>query len=678
MQTEIDFSKTRFQRAKFSDIYQTKEGRIGAGSFGEISICTKIQPQRDPQELLNIDTLNMPIDSQTFAVKRIKLPLPRQKNIEGYARAEGGILMYIRQELTPERRSGIIQCYECIEESDSLYIVIDLLTGGELFERVRMCPDIQIRDTTFYLAELVAAIGAMHSLGIVHRDLKPANLLLDENGHLKIIDFGMAKKIKIPSVMIGLVPYPGYQKEDHSINSEQSMDIQYHQKNKLSQPSSLKWGNNLQQDQQSTFEYPSLLSTFCGTAEYVSPEALGEKKYSFSVDWWALGCLAYELIVGQSPFFGLSIYDIYEHILQRQIYFPQNFPPDAKDFIDKLLDLNPQTRLGCSITQEDDNIKQIGSDQYVSNEWIQRKRKNKDNMNGRVSNWLEVMSHPFFKDIEWDKLSTQPPPISGVCDEKYDELGVHGLLSAREYLEEKERSQKMFIARYFDPSIAHSTPLEQYLRQNLNINQIRNNAIYQAQVQQLGQNQTQSLQSQSQIPSEVLRALIPRKEDLLIHAEMLRELYAPLRKLPFRCNNVNLIPFSRIWETKRQKSYLNQAIRFLQKNTQLQLEKKKHNRYMRKMKLINRAREKKKFEEKIQQKQMKKSKSSQSNLYSMNQDNNQLLLEKDQEKELDPNEDDDDYNVQEDIIESIRIAVGNLLKKQMMTTEIDNFKSNEL
>lgn len=61
-------------------------------------------------------------------------------------------------------------------------------------------------------------------------------------------------------------------------------------------------------------------------------------------------------------------------------------------------------------------------------------------MNGRVSNWLEVMSHPFFKDIEWDKLSTQPPPISGVCDEKYDELGVHGLLSAREYLEEKERS----------------------------------------------------------------------------------------------------------------------------------------------------------------------------------------------------------------------------------------------
>ena len=166
--------------------------------------------------------------------------------------------------------------------------------GGELFSYLRSAGRFNNNATLFYASEIVSSLDYLHSQDIVYRDLKPENLLLDREGHLKIIDFGFAKQVT-----------------DRT------------------------W-------------------TLCGTPEYLAPEIIQSKGHNKAVDWWALGILIYEMLAGYPPFFDDNPFGIYEKILTGKIIWPRHIDQVAKDLIKKLLVQDRTKRLGNMKNGSDD------------------------------------------------------------------------------------------------------------------------------------------------------------------------------------------------------------------------------------------------------------------------------------------------------------------------------------
>jgi len=166
-------------------------------------------------------------------------------------------------------------------------MLLEYVAGGELFTYLRSAHKFENDKALFYAVEIVSALAHCHELDIIYRDMKPENVLIDVNGHVKLTDFGFAKKVK-----------------DRT------------------------W-------------------TLCGTPEYLAPEIIQSKGHGKAVDWWSLGILIYEMLAGFPPFFDENPFDIYRKILECKVEFPRHFSSHAKDLIRLLLTLDRTKRLGC-------------------------------------------------------------------------------------------------------------------------------------------------------------------------------------------------------------------------------------------------------------------------------------------------------------------------------------------
>jgi len=184
-----------------------------------------------------------------------------------------------------------------------VYIVMEVITGGELFTHLRRARKFTDEQSKFYSAQTGAAFEFCHSKNIIHRDLKPENLLMSGDGYSKLTDFGFAKVVE-----------PG-----------------------------------------------SRTYTLCGTPEYIAPEVLLNKGHGKPVDWWTLGILTYEMIVGQPPFCDEEPMGIYQKILAGKIYFPKYFDKNAKTLVKKLLTADLSKRYG--------NLK-AGADDIIKHKWF--------------------------------------------------------------------------------------------------------------------------------------------------------------------------------------------------------------------------------------------------------------------------------------------------------------------
>ncbi|XP_062160777.1 CBL-interacting serine/threonine-protein kinase 12-like [Alnus glutinosa] len=206
---------------------------------------------------------------------------------------KGGLIAHIKREISILRRvrhPNIVQLFEVMATKAKIFFVMEFVRGGELFNKVAK-GRLQEDTARKYFQQLISAVGFCHSRGVFHRDLKPENLLLDENGNLKVSDFGL------------------------SAVSDQ-----------------------IRQD--------GLFHTFCGTPAYVAPEVLGRKGYEASkVDIWSCGVILFVLMAGYLPFHDQNIMSMYKKIYKGEFRCPRWFSPSLTRLLTRLLDTNPETRI---------------------------------------------------------------------------------------------------------------------------------------------------------------------------------------------------------------------------------------------------------------------------------------------------------------------------------------------
>ncbi len=179
-----------------------------------------------------------------------------------------------------------------------LYFVMEYLNGGELFTHLKSVKRFSENRARFYAAEIILGLEELHRHKLIYRDLKPENILLDSAGHIRLTDFGLAKQLE-----------PG----------------------------------------------ESLTNTFCGTPEYLAPEIIMSKPHGKEVDWWSLGILIYEMLVGIPPFYSENIAKMFELTKRANLNsIPHWVSWEARSLLMMLINKDPKSRLGYGPDGADD------------------------------------------------------------------------------------------------------------------------------------------------------------------------------------------------------------------------------------------------------------------------------------------------------------------------------------
>jgi len=255
------------------------------------------------------------IDGKFYAMKSLS-----KKHI-----SDSKVIQRILQEkevLIEATHPFLVSAHYAFQTEAKIFLIMDYIQGGDLFNRIREERKFSFKRVQLYAAQLTLAIGHLHSLSIMHRDLKPENILFDKYGYMMLTDFGLVKR---------------FANENDTA------------------------------------------TTFCGTPEYVAPEMVQGCEYTKSVDWWALGTMIYELLYGFPPFYDTNTNAMYRSIVCEPIELSMDENPVTIDFLCKILDKNPYTRLGS------------GSRDY-----------------------LELKEHPFFEGVDWNKLLARAIPMEWV------------------------------------------------------------------------------------------------------------------------------------------------------------------------------------------------------------------------------------------------------------------------
>ena len=180
----------------------------------------------------------------------------------------------------------------CFQTEERVYFILPFIRGGELFQQLRQFKYFSEDKVRFYASIIGLALDYLHHNDIIYRDIKPENILIEEDGYLKLIDFGMAKILK----------------DDEKANS------------------------------------------FCGTPEYLAPEIIIGEGHDRMADWWSYGTLVYEMLFGIPPFFNENMEKMYDMITKAELRFPKKFKvsDEAKDLLSRLLKKDPKERIGIN------------------------------------------------------------------------------------------------------------------------------------------------------------------------------------------------------------------------------------------------------------------------------------------------------------------------------------------
>ncbi|XP_023551449.1 probable serine/threonine protein kinase IRE [Cucurbita pepo subsp. pepo] len=274
-----------------------------------------------------------------FAIKVLKKADMIRKNAVESILAERNILISVRNPF-------VVRFFYSFTCRENLYLVMEYLNGGDIYSLLRNLGCLDEDMARIYIAEIVLALEYLHSLNVIHRDLKPDNLLIGQDGHIKLTDFGLSKIGLIDSTDDFTGP---------SINGTASL------------------GDNGPTSQSLSKREHRQKHSVVGTPDYLAPEILLGMGHGVTADWWSVGVILFEMLVGLPPFNAESPQQIFDNIINRDIPWPKipdEMSYEAHDLIDKLLTENSVQRLGATGAGE-------------------------------------VKRHLFFKDINWDTLARQ-------------------------------------------------------------------------------------------------------------------------------------------------------------------------------------------------------------------------------------------------------------------------------
>ena len=409
---------------------------IGRGAFGEVRVCRQKS------------------NGNIVAIKKMKKEDMLKKNQLMHVRTEKEILKY--------NNPWIVKLYYSFQDDFFLYLVMDFLPGGDLMNLLMKKDILTEEEARFYTAEMILAVESIHKLNCIHRDLKPDNILIDKRGHIQLSDFGLSKlsdKIFFPISIKdnhdhflndkndNITIYSNIEKNKENIekNNEKNENIEKNnentEKNNINENKEKLINEKIKNDNKENKEKekkeeknrinkiidpliekskkkkkknPRLLAySTVGTPDYIAPEVFGQEGYSEEVDWWSIGVMFFEMVVGYPPFFSENPTETCKKIVRWKQYF--QIPDDvqlsneAKNLINRMVS-SPENRLG-------------------------------------VNGVEEIKNHPFFKGVDWDNIRNTRAPLFLI-------LKMNGIVNILIIflnknlfilLKKKEKKEKIFI-----------------------------------------------------------------------------------------------------------------------------------------------------------------------------------------------------------------------------------------
>ena len=325
---------------------------IGRGAFGEVRVCR----QKSTGDIV--------------AIKKMRKEDMISKNQLMHVRTE--------KEILTADNPWIVKLKYSFQDDYFLYLVMDFLPGGDLMNLL-MKKDILTEDEArFYTAEMILAVDSVHKLNCIHRDLKPDNILIDKKGHIQLSDFGLSKIAEK-----NFFPMTETNIDQNNLKANNKDDpITLANKKNLNKNISTSTTNSLKNKKRTRLMAYSTV----GTPDYIAPEVFGQNGYGQEVDWWSIGVMFFEMVVGYPPFFSENPSDTCKKILKWKQYFSipndANLSPEAKSLIKSMV-TTPENRLGYNGVEE-------------------------------------IKKHPFFKGIDWDNIRNVKAPFIPDIKNDYD------------------------------------------------------------------------------------------------------------------------------------------------------------------------------------------------------------------------------------------------------------------
>uniref|UniRef100_A0A8C0LHT2 non-specific serine/threonine protein kinase n=1 Tax=Canis lupus dingo TaxID=286419 RepID=A0A8C0LHT2_CANLU len=295
----------RLKRAKMDKSMFVKIKTLGIGAFGEVCLACKV------------DTHAL------YAMKTLRKKDVLNRNQVAHVKAERDILAEADNE-------WVVKLYYSFQDKDSLYFVMDYIPGGDMMSlliRMEVFPEHLAR---FYIAELTLAIESVHKMGFIHRDIKPDNILIDLDGHIKLTDFGLCTGFRWTHNS------KYYQKGSHiRQDSMEPSDL-------WDDVSNCRCGDRLKTlEQRARKQHQRCLAhSLVGTPNYIAPEVLLRKGYTQLCDWWSVGVILFEMLVGQPPFLAPTPTETQLKVInwENTLHIPVQvkLSPEARDLITKL------------------------------------------------------------------------------------------------------------------------------------------------------------------------------------------------------------------------------------------------------------------------------------------------------------------------------------------------------
>ncbi|EDX15056.1 GD16829 [Drosophila simulans] len=403
-QTQIEMRKMlnqkesnyiRLKRAKMDKSMFVKLKPIGVGAFGEVTLVSKI------------DTSN-----HLYAMKTLRKADVLKRNQVAHVKAERDIL-------AEADNNWVVKLYYSFQDKDNLYFVMDYIPGGDLMSLLIKLGIFEEELARFYIAEVTCAVDSVHKMGFIHRDIKPDNILIDRDGHIKLTDFGLCTGFR-------WTHNSKYYQENGNHSRQDSMEPWEEYSENGPKPTVLE--RRRMRDHQRV-----LAHSLVGTPNYIAPEVLERSGYTQLCDYWSVGVILYEMLVGQPPFLANSPLETQQKVInwEKTLHIPPQaeLSREATDLIRRLC-ASADKRLGKSV----DEVK--GHDFFKGIDFA--------DMRKQKAPYIPEIKHPTdtsnFDPVDPEKLRSNDSTMSSGDDVDQNDRTFHGFFefTFRRFFDDKQ------------------------------------------------------------------------------------------------------------------------------------------------------------------------------------------------------------------------------------------------